>query len=425
MKKLLFLHFLALISCVAVYAQGEVSFLFNNSLQAHKQNIWVAAVDGKGSFEDEILPNAEFLSTYTYGVADSVGIAFTESELLANDYTIEMYISAESVGKSKLIDFANRTSANGIYLEDGQLVIDGKKSKPIFTGSQYVHLLFVYTKTNEMMVYADQEKVLNYQDKSKQFEVSSSEIIQFFVSDCESEIAGTAANIALLKIYPYQLDGQDVKDVYAYLPKTLRGILDNIIVRGDLLDASTLGPIEGAKVVVTSETVHAQTQTNPNGKFSLVGSPGSVYNVRIHKKGYVDYEETITVTRPNKFLEVKLVPLSAGQTIRLESVHFETGKHEVLPEAYGELNKLAELMVENSKMKIELGGHTDNSGGQNLSIELSEKRVQAVKEYLMNKGVSKSRIVGKGYGFSKPIANNSTEEGRKQNRRVEFTILKF
>ena len=82
------------------------------------------------------------------------------------------------------------------------------------------------------------------------------------------------------------------------------------------------------------------------------------------------------------------------------------------------------MMLQNPDIEIELAGHTDNRGSQKLNLELSEQRVQVVKKYLAEKGVKEKRVNGQGYGGAKPIASNASEETRKLNRRVEFTIIK-
>lgn len=409
------------------FAQGEITFLFNKSLKANRQVKWLGAIDGKGSFDRMIMPRADYLSKQFYEFSQNIGIAFTDQSLLKEEYAIEMYFYVTNVGqKVKIFDFSNRTENKGVYIEDGRVIINEvKSSKTVFIDDDYVHFVFSRNSNNQIIVYTNGEKVLTYQDDEKHFVLSDDRIAQFFVDDCDKHTQGALGAIALFKIYPYLFDQQDAEDVFNYLPKTLRGELDNIIIRGLLKDAATKGFIQGAEVIVTSNSLKGQTQTNASGKFSLIGSPGNSYHVRIHKKGFTDFEEDIVLTRANKNLVVELIPLKAGQTIRLESVYFEKGKAKVLSAAHEELNKLAELMIENPKMRIELGGHTDNLGSENLSLKLSEERVASVKEYLVTQGVSKGRIAGKGYGGSKPIANNSTEESRKKNRRVEFTILKF
>jgi outer membrane protein OmpA-like peptidoglycan-associated protein len=106
-------------------------------------------------------------------------------------------------------------------------------------------------------------------------------------------------------------------------------------------------------------------------------------------------------------------------------VFFVRGEPTLISTSYPELNKLAKILVENPTLEIELSGHTDNVGDAGKNQILSEQRVEVVKKYLVSKGASENRITGKGYGGSKPIADNSVEATRKLNRRVEFKITKF
>jgi outer membrane protein OmpA-like peptidoglycan-associated protein len=100
-------------------------------------------------------------------------------------------------------------------------------------------------------------------------------------------------------------------------------------------------------------------------------------------------------------------------------------KPELLPESYPELNEVVEFMKANPHIEIELAGHTDNRGSFRSLMSLSQQRVNKVKTYLVSKGISPKRIEGRGYGGSKPIAGNDTEESRVLNRRVEFIIKKL
>ncbi len=110
--------------------------------------------------------------------------------------------------------------------------------------------------------------------------------------------------------------------------------------------------------------------------------------------------------------------------IQLKNVFFAQSKAVLLPESYPELDRLVRIMKENKTIEIQLEGHTDGRGDPRANIALSEERVQAVKQYLVSKGISEKRIVGKGYGGAKPMVSNDTEENRKLNRRVEFKITK-
>ncbi|MBC7425893.1 MAG: OmpA family protein, partial [Bacteroidia bacterium] len=121
--------------------------------------------------------------------------------------------------------------------------------------------------------------------------------------------------------------------------------------------------------------------------------------------------------------DLYLSPFEIGKTIALNNVFFVRSKAELLPDSFSELDRLVKVLTDNPDLKIELSGHTDNVGDVALNLKLSEDRVVTIKNYLMSKNISAKRLSGKGYGGSKPIANNATEETRKLNRRVEFIII--
>lgn len=119
-----------------------------------------------------------------------------------------------------------------------------------------------------------------------------------------------------------------------------------------------------------------------------------------------------------------IIEIIADKTFILKNILFETNRAVLLPSSYSELDAFAAYLVKNPLLYIEIGGHTDNTGGEEQNKILSEKRANTVADYLITKGVELTRVTFKGYGSTKPIANNSTEEGKKQNRRVEFKVIK-
>ncbi|RRA98562.1 OmpA family protein [Larkinella rosea] len=116
--------------------------------------------------------------------------------------------------------------------------------------------------------------------------------------------------------------------------------------------------------------------------------------------------------------------VEAGRTYRLNNLLFKQSAYEMEPTSYPELDSLVAIMKRNPEMEIELAGHTDNVGDPKLNVALSQKRVDAVKSYLTNKGIQPARIQTQAYGGSRPIADNSREETKRLNRRVEVRILK-
>jgi outer membrane protein OmpA-like peptidoglycan-associated protein len=123
-------------------------------------------------------------------------------------------------------------------------------------------------------------------------------------------------------------------------------------------------------------------------------------------------------------LDLYLTPLEAGQVVKLNGVYFVQGEDILLQTSYPELKKLVKLLNENPTMEIRLEGHTDNQGSSYLNQILSDKRVKAVKKYLVQQGIADNRIRTQGFGDKKPIADNNVQENRKLNRRVEFVITK-
>ena len=111
------------------------------------------------------------------------------------------------------------------------------------------------------------------------------------------------------------------------------------------------------------------------------------------------------------------------KTLILEGVNFETGKATLTPESETILNGVAESLVANDSIKVQVTGHTDNTGGLALNRRLSRSRADAVRTYLISKGVAEDRLTSRGFGPDQPVASNKTVDGRAQNRRVELTKL--
>ena len=119
------------------------------------------------------------------------------------------------------------------------------------------------------------------------------------------------------------------------------------------------------------------------------------------------------------------VVLTASSIQIKDKVQFATGKAEILPESFSLLDDVARVFNENEQIEVvQVEGHTDSTGGAAINRTLSQKRAESVMKYLADKGVAKKRMVAKGFGPDRPIADNNEEDGREQNRRVEFNIIK-
>jgi outer membrane protein OmpA-like peptidoglycan-associated protein len=122
--------------------------------------------------------------------------------------------------------------------------------------------------------------------------------------------------------------------------------------------------------------------------------------------------------------DLYLVPIEIGQVVRLNNVFFDFDKYDLRPESFVELDRVVKLLRENPAIEIEMSAHTDARGSDEYNVKLSHNRAASVRTYIISQGIAETRIVSKGYGETKPVDTNETDEGRQMNRRVEFTITK-
>lgn len=195
---------------------------------------------------------------------------------------------------------------------------------------------------------------------------------------------------------------------------------------GNIFIKSTRSPLWAYISIynAATKTLVKKIESDPDGLYKIELPPGT-YHIQVEKDGYVNENVTLEITSSTQNLikDFEMTLLKVGETIRLPHVYFARGGVALLESSNESLDQLYTLLNDNPKMRIELLGYTDNQGDANLNIRLSEQRVAAIKDYLVAKGISETRITGKGYGGSKPIASNATEETRQLNRRVEFKII--
>ncbi len=203
------------------------------------------------------------------------------------------------------------------------------------------------------------------------------------------------------------------------------------VINGKVIDKSSGRPVQ-ANIIYYKGDEDNVTNTSisdaATGGFKLVLPLGQKYTIYANKPGYISSLKEIDLTDSLNYTEIPLVlnikKISAGQTFTLKNIYFPAGSSKFLPQSYPELNRLVMFMKQNPEVKIEISGHTNNIGNRDKLLKLSLDRARAVKKYLVNAGINANRITVKGYGPDKPVADNSTVQGRRLNQRVEIKIIK-
>lgn len=210
----------------------------------------------------------------------------------------------------------------------------------------------------------------------------------------------------------------------------------NFILKGVVYNAKTKTPIR-ANVTLRDEmgnfAVAVIGSDSTTGAYS-VEIPYNANNTKGYgiigtQEGYIPATDRVDASNISEGKEIikdlYLNPIEVGVVVRLNNIFFDFGKATIRQdESITELNRVIKFLKDNSTVQIEIGGHTDNVGDNAYNQKLSEERANAVRKFLIERGVRENQVTAKGYGETKPVADNNTEEGKQQNRRVEFTILK-
>ena len=206
-----------------------------------------------------------------------------------------------------------------------------------------------------------------------------------------------------------------------------------MMVTGNVYNRKTNEPLSASLIYQTlpDGVVAGNGLSNPDdGAFKIVLPYDKNYLIRAEADHFFAVSENLNLDSLKKagHLEIHkdlyLVPIEIGAVVRLNNVYFDFDKWDLRPESFVELDRVVKMMVENPAVEIEMSAHTDSRGSDEYNFKLSDNRARSAMNYILSKGIAPSRIISHGYGESKPVVLNDTDEKRQLNRRVEFTILK-
>lgn len=226
-------------------------------------------------------------------------------------------------------------------------------------------------------------------------------------------------------------NGQSFSRLYETLvPEAQRIKRSSNFVKGVVRDKETKETVQAfiELIDIERDTLEALTQSDSiNGEYLMVLTKGTKYALYINKEHYLfqslSFDYSVEDTNEPVIIDIELERIRKGASTVLNNIFFDFNKFDIKAESFSELDKVVRFLRDNPTVKIEIGGHTDNIGSAEYNLQLSQKRADSVVDYLLKKNIPQNRVLSKGFGSLNPIALNTTEVGKKLNRRIEFRVL--
>jgi outer membrane protein OmpA-like peptidoglycan-associated protein/tetratricopeptide (TPR) repeat protein len=330
-----------------------------------QQDIYMSTVDENGQFTEAIK------------LSDVVNTPYKEESVFIHPDNQTLYFSSEGhKGMGGLDIFMSRKNPDGTWSEPVNL------GYPINTSSD----------ENSLLVGPDGK-------------------IAFFASNRPGGYGG-------LDIYGFELN-EDIR------PQSIT------YIKGKVIDAATNKPLQAfVRTALAGQIAYErELMTNGTGDFMMVLNGNKKYVFHSECEGYMFFSESFDIPEnasiENPFVvKIPMIPIDTGNSIILKNIFFDVNKWDLKPESKTELNKLIDFLKKNPSVKIEISGHTDNSGDRKNNLTLSLNRAKAVYDYLIQEGkISSSRLTYKGYADLKPRVPNTSPENKAINRRTEYKII--
>ncbi|MCL6525103.1 MAG: OmpA family protein [Thermoflavifilum sp.] len=217
-------------------------------------------------------------------------------------------------------------------------------------------------------------------------------------------------------------------DIYSFTLYPEARPIPTLYVRGKVYDSLTHQPLSAAidLIDVNTDSLITRIHSDAYGQYLVTLPIGKIYAFHVSHPGYLFYSDQFSLINQKAYkpyeINIPLQPIQLHASATLRNVFFDYNKYNLKPESRAELDKLITFLKENPSVHIVIKGYTDSIGTKAFNLTLSQHRAEAVMQYLIEHGISASRLKAVGYGEAYPVASNATEEGRALNRRVEFEI---
>jgi OOP family OmpA-OmpF porin len=403
-----------------------------------------------GQFIKEKIPGTDDLSRSIYLFEKNSGLQFNNLEakgFLNKSFTIEIYFKLDELDSWKrVLDFKNRKSDYGSYIYDGKLNFYDYaiSEKAPVRANQYVH--YVYSRdfeTKIIKMYINGLSKVEFKDPGSEGVLDNDQVLNFFQDDLIANHESSAGAIALIRVYDRVMTPVFIRRSYQTIAKTFKEPIaktekapekeivqpekpvkrrsNMASVTGRVYDGRNLKPVNDAEVSVRksiNDSLVAQTKTI-DGIYTFELTPYESYRISAQADGF--QSKSVPVRTTNRYEEVKsLISLSPeSYSAPLSTLYFTQSTEVLEDEALSGLDSIVSYFQKRADLKIVLKGHTDNTGDFEKNLDLSKKRVETVKSYLVGKGIPGDRIEGTGYGPSQPSRMNKSENLKRSNRRVD------
>jgi outer membrane protein OmpA-like peptidoglycan-associated protein len=223
-------------------------------------------------------------------------------------------------------------------------------------------------------------------------------------------------------------DSRGSLDIYSFDMRPEMRPAKTLWVKGKVYDIKTSAGLPSTVELIDLESKQtiSKLQTDENGNYLVTLPIGKDYAFNVNRKGYLFFSDNFFLKEKspdstyNK--NIPLQPIEVNASVVLKNIFFDFSKFELKSESEAELDKVVQFLQDNASVQVVIEGHTDNVGKAADNQKLSLQRAIAVVNYLVIHGIRSSRLKAIGYGATKPVAGNQTEEGRAQNRRTELKI---
>ena len=286
----------------------------------------------------------------------------------------------------------------------------------------------LYFTSNGLLGYGDEDIFLSRRDSQGKWGKPENLGYPINTINTESTLFITSDG----KTAYYSSDRSDSKgglDIYSFDMRPDIRPNKTLWIKGKVFDKKTNAGLPSTVELIdlASKRAISRVQTDELGNYLITLPVGKDYAFNVNRRGYLFYSDNYSLKdkSPDSTYEknIPLQPIEVNAAIVLKNIFFDFNKFDLKPESQVELDRVVQLMQDNPTVKIQIEGHTDNIGNAADNMKLSENRAKAVVNYLVSKNISITRLTAKGFGATKPIADNSTEEGRAQNRRTELKVV--